>query len=149
MVIHKSYNRSGCSNSVKSSACLSLSLLCGAICDGIAITWYACRFNQRPSYFSCSESSDIFIWLIMTPAPIRIALLTCDTPIDTVRDVHGDYKTIFSTLLTRSLPSDAGKDRYVLDNYDVVSKMAYPVDVDAYDALLITGSGEDVTSLTG
>lgn len=78
----------------------------------------------------------------MSPTPIRIALLTCDTPIDAVRDVHGDYYVMFSTLLTRALPSTVNKENYVLDNYDVVNRMEYPAEHEEYDALLITGSGE-------
>jgi hypothetical protein len=62
-----------------------------------------------------------------------------------VREVHGDYLAIFSNLLTRSLPSDADKEIFVLDNYDVVDKMEYP-DAERYDALLITGSGERPSS---
>lgn len=76
----------------------------------------------------------------MAPTPIRIALLSCDTPIDPVRQLHGDYLDIFSSLLTRSLPPGVDKDIFVLDNYDVVHKMEYPAENDAYDALLITGS---------
>ena len=78
----------------------------------------------------------------MLPTPIRIALLTCDTPIDAVREVHGDYLTIFTSLLTRSLPLGVDKRTFVLDNYDVVDKMEYPSEDDRYDALLITGSGD-------
>jgi hypothetical protein len=78
----------------------------------------------------------------MSLTPIRIALLTCDTPTPPVLKAHGDYHAIFSDLLTRSLPPCAGKKIYVLDNYDVVDKMEYPSDDDVYDALLITGSGE-------
>jgi hypothetical protein len=63
-----------------------------------------------------------------------------------VREVHGDYLAIFSNLLTRSLPSDADKEIFVLDNYDVVDKMEYPADAEGYDALLITGSGERPSS---
>jgi hypothetical protein len=80
-------------------------------------------------------------------SPIRIALLACDTPMNVVREVHGDYLTIFSNLLTRSLPPGADKDIFVLDNYDVVNKMEYPADAEKYDALLITGSGDSEQSL--
>jgi hypothetical protein len=76
----------------------------------------------------------------MSP-PIRIALLTCDTPMAPIREVHGDYLAIFSSLLTRSLPPGVDKGIFVLDNYDVVDKMDYPAEDDEYDALLITGSG--------
>jgi len=77
----------------------------------------------------------------MSPAPIRIAILTCDTPIDAVQSVHGDYYAIYSTFLARSLPHGVSKDRYVIHSYDVV-KMEYPADNEDYDALWLTGSGE-------
>lgn len=78
----------------------------------------------------------------MAPTPIRIALLICDTPIDDVVKVYGEYHSIFTALLTRSLPEGVGKDRFVLDPYDVEHKMEYPpADLEGYDAIMLTGSG--------
>lgn len=79
---------------------------------------------------------------IMSPTPIRIALLICDTPLDSVVKSYGEYHSIFSALLTRSLPEGVSKDSFVLDPYDVEHKMQYPTDLGEYDAIMLTGSSE-------
>ncbi|KAF7979323.1 hypothetical protein HWV62_42729 [Athelia sp. TMB] len=76
----------------------------------------------------------------MSPTPIRIALLICDTPLDSVVKSYGEYHSIFSALLTRSLPEGVSKDSFVLDPYDVEHKMQYPADLGEYDAIMLTGS---------
>lgn len=78
----------------------------------------------------------------MSPSPIRIALLICDTPLDSVVKSYGEYHAIFTALLTRSLPEGVPADRFVLDPYDVEHKMRYPADPDLkeYDAMMLTGS---------
>ncbi|KAF2788734.1 class I glutamine amidotransferase-like protein [Melanomma pulvis-pyrius CBS 109.77] len=77
--------------------------------------------------------------------PLRIAILECDTPPDSVREKFGRYGTIFKTLL------DAGADALgqpdlisskkglELSAFDVVEDQKYP-DLDNVDAVLISGS---------
>ncbi|KII87858.1 hypothetical protein PLICRDRAFT_42374 [Plicaturopsis crispa FD-325 SS-3] len=73
--------------------------------------------------------------------PTRIALLVCDTPNPVVVAAHGEYPSIFTTLLRASLPQDVTPEAaFVLDAYDVVHKMEYPSDAAEYDAILLTGS---------
>jgi len=76
----------------------------------------------------------------MSPTPIRIALLICDTPLPSVVQSYGEYHSIFTALLTRSLPEGVSKDSFALDPYDVEHKMEYPADLDGYDAIMLTGS---------
>ncbi|KAF9223199.1 class I glutamine amidotransferase-like protein [Gyrodon lividus] len=79
-------------------------------------------------------------------AALRLALLMCDTPMPSVKTVHGDYRQIFETLLASSLaPINASKSgqaqvTFTLDGYDVVTEMAYPPDAEEYACLLISGS---------
>ncbi|KZP28051.1 class I glutamine amidotransferase-like protein [Athelia psychrophila] len=76
----------------------------------------------------------------MSPSPIRIALLICDTPMASVVQAYGAYHAIYTAILTRSLPEGVPADRFVLDPYDVQHTMAYPADLDGYDAVMLTGS---------
>ncbi|KAF9234197.1 class I glutamine amidotransferase-like protein [Melanogaster broomeanus] len=79
-------------------------------------------------------------------AALRLAILVCDTPMPSVKAVHGDYRQIFEALLASSLaPINASKPdqaqvTFTLDGYDVVTEMAYPPDEEEYDGLLLTGS---------
>ncbi|KAI0067118.1 class I glutamine amidotransferase-like protein [Artomyces pyxidatus] len=75
----------------------------------------------------------------MLPTP-RLALLVCDTPPPPVRNAHGDYTQIFTTLFRSALPE--GLTEFVLDAYDVRGKMEYPSDgvLDSYRGVVITGS---------
>ncbi|KAJ7740929.1 class I glutamine amidotransferase-like protein [Mycena maculata] len=76
-----------------------------------------------------------------------IALLVCDTVMDTVKDVHGDYYAMFTRLLHASGEGIADSDiegKVQVDAYDV-QKMVYPKDLTShdgipYDGILITGS---------
>ncbi|KAF9223200.1 class I glutamine amidotransferase-like protein [Gyrodon lividus] len=75
---------------------------------------------------------------------LRLACLMCDTPMPSIKAVHGDYRQIFETLLTLSLtPINASRSNqaqvtFTLDGYDVVTEMAYPPDEEVYDGLLIS-----------
>ena len=76
-----------------------------------------------------------------------IALLVCDTPLDSIVQNYGDYHVLFTNLLHASgkqLGIHDIADKCKLDAYDVVHEMAYPTEaqLDAYDGLLITGSSE-------
>lgn len=91
---------------------------------------------------------------------IKVALLINDTPVslyhpfETPADEsqvpevvarHGDYLEIYTRHLQDSLQSypDEGVRgvELVVDGYEVREGI-YPVDVDAYDAVMMTGSGE-------
>lgn len=74
-------------------------------------------------------------------SPIRIALLLCDTPIDEVAKKHGDYRDIFGDFFRNSVPDNAPTPEYVIDSYDVHYKQEYPENIDAYNAVVMTGSG--------
>ena len=88
--------------------------------------------------------------------PFCIAVLLCDTPIEPVRAVQGDYGQIFRTLfrsslkaVKASLPDDASEMDFEIDAFDVRTKLEYPADVDKYDAVLLTGSGACFSSRYG
>ena len=70
----------------------------------------------------------------------RLALFLCDTPIPAVLSTDGDYTAIFNDLLRKALPDKSAT--FTLDPYDVRNKMEYPEDVDRYDGIILTGSGE-------
>ncbi|KAH9950737.1 class I glutamine amidotransferase-like protein [Amylocystis lapponica] len=72
-------------------------------------------------------------------SPIRIAVFLCDAPPPSVQATEGDYTAIFNTLLRSALPQSPPSD-FVLDPYDVRNKLEYPEDVDAYAAIILTGS---------
>jgi hypothetical protein len=71
----------------------------------------------------------------------RLALLVCDIPVPAVRKYYGEYPKIFDTLFRASLPD--GLADFVLDPYDVRYAKEYPQmdGIDAYDGIVITGSG--------
>lgn len=69
-----------------------------------------------------------------------LGLLICDTPIPSVVLSHGDYHSIFSTLLASSLSDKS--IQFTVDPYDV-KKQEYPSEDKQYDAFMITGSGRD------
>ncbi|KAF9234196.1 class I glutamine amidotransferase-like protein [Melanogaster broomeanus] len=79
-------------------------------------------------------------------AAFRLAILLCDTPVPSIKAVHGDYMQIFEALLASSLaPINASKPdqaqvTFTLDGYDVVTEMTYPPDAEEYDGLLLTES---------
>lgn len=71
-------------------------------------------------------------------APIKLALLTCDTPVQKVLETHGTYLDIFRDQLLESNPDSSFP--FTLDGFDVVTAQEYP-DLDAgYKGILISGS---------
>ena len=79
--------------------------------------------------------------------PLRIAILECDTPLDSVREKYGGYGAIFKNLLERGIDAigqpDVITSKRGLDvtYYDVVTKQEYPK-LETIDAVLLTGSSE-------
>lgn len=79
-----------------------------------------------------------------------VLILLADTPVPSVREKHGDYHDVFTTLFQRSLASylDELQDIvFTIKSYDVVNEpWEYPkqAELDQASALLITGSGEAV-----
>ena len=71
-------------------------------------------------------------------APIRLAILLCDTPAPPVLKEDGDYHKIFDVWLRGVSPSVD----FTLDAFDVVNKMEYPPENAKYDGVLLTGSGQ-------
>lgn len=79
-------------------------------------------------------------------APVRLALLECDTPPPAIEQRRGTYWNIFSELLKASR-SDV---EFILEGYDVVKEQKYP-DAEklqvkgesegGYRGILISGSG--------
>lgn len=77
-------------------------------------------------------------------APLRFALLICDTPVPAVVKELGTYLEIYTRWLQKSFNAASGSSvdpttKFVVDGYDVVKAMNYP-DLDKYDGLVLTGS---------
>jgi hypothetical protein len=72
-----------------------------------------------------------------TRKPIRLALLVCDTLMQSILDAHGAYPEIFDALLRASAPAGVA---YELTPYDVVDAMTYPPLDAPLDGMLLTGS---------
>lgn len=74
--------------------------------------------------------------------PLRIAVLECDTPVDSVKAKYGKYGDIFETLLRRSAAAlgnlNADTD-LIVTKWDVVDGTEYP-NLDEIDAVLLSGS---------
>lgn len=86
----------------------------------------------------------------MSKRNIRIALLLCDTPNPLVLEAHGTYDPIFRSLLADSLSNAGLQDAidFSVDAFDVVqgelpdrSRFVQGSE-DAFDAIMMTGSGE-------
>ena len=80
-------------------------------------------------------------------APLRIAVLECDTPVDKINAKYNGYWGVFSSLLRASakaldqpgrLDPESGLD---ITRWDVVTAQEYPK-LEDVDALLLTGSSE-------
>ncbi|KAF2821948.1 class I glutamine amidotransferase-like protein [Ophiobolus disseminans] len=70
------------------------------------------------------------------PQTLHVCALNADTPVTTVHASHGHtYGRIFHSLLTRAMPHIAIQTT----DFDVTS-LAYPPDMRAFDALIISGS---------
>lgn len=76
----------------------------------------------------------------------RIALLVSGNIPESIRGTYGDYTVVFKAFLKRSLPTNT---EFILDPFDVATKMEYPSDeqLDTYDGILYTGSGKPVKAL--
>lgn len=80
----------------------------------------------------------------MPKLPLRIAVLECDTPMQTIASRFGAYPRIFSTLLSTAAdqlnyPGLSSKEGLEISGWDIVNGDKYPV-LDHIDAILITGS---------
>ncbi|OBT90441.1 hypothetical protein VE02_00700 [Pseudogymnoascus sp. 03VT05] len=78
----------------------------------------------------------------MTPRPLRIAILECDTPPPGVQKTHGTYGGLFTSLLrdaASSLSPPLPESDLIISAYDVVKEI-YPPSLDDFDGILMTGS---------
>lgn len=78
-------------------------------------------------------------------APLRIAVLECDTPLPPIDDRYGGYTGVFTTLLKASAKAlnkpeqlDPEND-LVISQWDIVNADKYP-NLEDIDAVLLTGS---------
>lgn len=73
---------------------------------------------------------------------LRVAVLECDTPIDSVKARYGTYGDLFNSLLQEglnSLSDCAANIDLLTSKWNVVENPVYPAIAD-FDALLLTGS---------
>lgn len=71
---------------------------------------------------------------------IRLAILECDTPVDTVKERYGSYGDIFERhLQAAAIRLNCKADSLIVSKWDVVNGRAYP-EPDDIDAVLLTGS---------
>lgn len=74
-------------------------------------------------------------------SPFRLAILECDTPIDSVRERRGTYGDIFANILRtalKGLPNHSTVEP-LFTSWDVVDKQEYP-NLEQADGILLTGS---------
>ncbi|OAA64734.1 Glutamine amidotransferase type 1 [Niveomyces insectorum RCEF 264] len=74
--------------------------------------------------------------------PVRIAVLECDTPIDSIRTQYGSYGNIVKQLMQiglQSLPDADATIEPIFTSWDVVDARCYPPPEDI-DALVLSGS---------
>lgn len=71
----------------------------------------------------------------------RLAILECDTPIDSVRRRYNSYGDIFVNILKPALEGLPSKSAIepVFTSWNVVDKQEYP-DLEQVDGILLTGS---------
>lgn len=82
-------------------------------------------------------------------APLRLAVLECDTPMDVVLERYGRYGDIFERdLQLAATRLNCKVDSLVVLKWDVVNTTAYP-EPDDIDAVLLTGSREYCRSRDG
>ncbi|KAG8862365.1 hypothetical protein FS842_004944 [Serendipita sp. 407] len=72
-------------------------------------------------------------------APLRIALLVNDTPVQPVVDAFGEYPQIYERWLSESKPSEDVAFR--MTSFDVVNHPGVYPNPDEYDGIVLTGSG--------
>ncbi|KAJ5599732.1 hypothetical protein VI817_000867 [Penicillium citrinum] len=79
------------------------------------------------------------------PAPLRIAVLECDTPLPPIDERYGGYTGVFTALLKASAnalnkPEQLDPENgLVISKWDIVNTNNYP-NLDDIDAVLLTGS---------
>lgn len=75
------------------------------------------------------------------PSPFRIAILSCDTPIDAVCKKHGDYGAIFTRMLENSAQAlnHEAPPPLEIRTWDVVDGNEYPA-FESVDGVVITGA---------
>jgi hypothetical protein len=79
-------------------------------------------------------------------APLRIAVLECDTPIGNTKEKYGGYGNLFKELLHNGVKEVREKDSIEVPEldvrkYDVVNDELYPK-LEDVDAVLLSGSRE-------
>lgn len=84
--------------------------------------------------------------------PLRIAVLECDTPIESVRAKYGDYGVMFKALFqaaadsleqrSHPFPPEFSSRDLDITAWDVVQAQSYPR-LENVDAILLTGSRMD------
>jgi hypothetical protein len=83
----------------------------------------------------------------MPSLPLRVAILECDTPLDSTRAKYGGYGGVFTALLKAGaealkFPGLSSTSGLETTSWDVVTAQKYPK-LDDIDAILITGSRYD------
>jgi hypothetical protein len=71
---------------------------------------------------------------------LKLALLINDTPVQPVLDEFGDYNRIYEHWLQESKPAD--DVTFQLDPFYVFNELLVYPDAGEYDAIILTGSGE-------
>lgn len=77
---------------------------------------------------------------------LRVAILECDTPIDSVKVRYGTYGDLFNGLLQEGLDSLSDFPTSITlhtSKWNVVENPVYPATAD-FDALLLTGSSTSI-----
>lgn len=85
-------------------------------------------------------------YTIPTMAPLRIAVLECDTPIGATKEKYGGYGNLFKELLQNGVQEVREKDNKEVPEldvrkFDVVNDELYPT-LEDVDAVLLSGSRE-------
>lgn len=84
------------------------------------------------------------------PSPVRVAILECDTPVDSVKEARGTYGDIFRDLLEAGLSayqSDSSSSiEPTFTKWDVVTAREYPDLLDV-DVILLSGSSRCPSTL--
>lgn len=74
-------------------------------------------------------------------APIRIAILECDTPLAQTKTKYGGYGGVFTALLHSAADAlHLPRDNLNITKWDVVNGVGEYPELDDIDAILITGS---------
>ena len=72
---------------------------------------------------------------------VRLALFRCDKLLPAIQAKNGDYPEVFDALFRKALPPHA-EVTLEMDPFDVRDNMEYPDDLDRYEAIVYTGSGQ-------